>query len=168
MAEWDTLTMFEATVCGRSWVQSPTGEINYSRMRFSSDQVTGKVFSFEHAFPSKYWIYLEHCLVCGRSWVQSPTGANSKLNFSSDQVTGKVFSSEHAFPSKIRNLFWTLSSWESSNYRPSAPFLYEVASHVKTAIPAIIIIIIIIIIISQNKPITGLAGYCQYIEYIQR
>ncbi len=22
---WDTLTMFEATVCGRSWVQSPTG-----------------------------------------------------------------------------------------------------------------------------------------------
>ena len=24
---WDTLTMFEATVCGRSWVQSPTGAI---------------------------------------------------------------------------------------------------------------------------------------------
>ena len=24
---WDTLTMFEATVCGRSWVQSPTGTI---------------------------------------------------------------------------------------------------------------------------------------------
>ena len=31
------------------------------------------------------------------------------------------------------------ASWGSSNYRPSAPFLYEVASHVKTAIPAIII-----------------------------
>ena len=31
------------------------------RMRFSSDQVTGKVFSSEHAFPSKFWIYLEHC-----------------------------------------------------------------------------------------------------------
>ena len=31
--------------------------------------------------------------------------------------------------------------WGSSNYRPSAPFLYEVASQVKkTAIPAIIII----------------------------
>ena len=29
------------------------------------------------------------------------------------------------------NLFRTLSSWGSSNYRPSAPFLYEVASHVK-------------------------------------
>ena len=57
---WDTLTMFEATVCGRSWVQSPTGAI-YSRMSFSSDQVTGKVFSSEHAFPSKFWIYLEHC-----------------------------------------------------------------------------------------------------------
>ena len=61
--------------------------------------------------------------------------------FHPDQVTGKVFSSEHAFPSfKILNLFRTLSSWGSSNYRPSAPFLYEVASHVKkTAIPAIII-----------------------------
>ena len=34
-----------------------------------------------------------------------------------------------------------MSSWGSSNYRPFAPFLYEVASHVKkTAIPAIIII----------------------------
>ena len=33
----------------------------YSRMSFSSDQVTGKVFSSEHAFPSKFWIYLEHC-----------------------------------------------------------------------------------------------------------
>ena len=32
---------------------------------------------------------------------------------------------------KILNLFRTLSSWGSSNYRPSAPFLYEVASHVK-------------------------------------
>ena len=26
----------------------------YSRMGFSSDQVTGKVFSSEHAFPSKF------------------------------------------------------------------------------------------------------------------
>ena len=33
----------------------------YSRMSFSSDQVTGKVFSSEHAFPSKLLIYLEHC-----------------------------------------------------------------------------------------------------------
>ena len=32
---------------------------------------------------------------------------------------------------KILNLFGILSSWGSSNYRPSAPFLYEVASHVK-------------------------------------
>ena len=51
---------------------------------FHPDQVTGKVFSSEHAFPSKFWIYLEHCPRVG-----------------------------------------------SSNYRPSAPFLYEVASHVK-------------------------------------
>ena len=28
---------------------------------FHPDQVTGKVFSYEHAFPSKFWIYLEHC-----------------------------------------------------------------------------------------------------------
>ena len=34
-------------------------------------------------------------------------------------------------PFKILNLFRTLSSWGSSNYRPSAPFLYGVASHVK-------------------------------------
>ena len=29
------------------------------------------------------------------------------------------------------NLFGILSPWGSSNYRPSVPFLYEVASHVK-------------------------------------
>ena len=32
---------------------------------------------------------------------------------------------------QILNLFRTLSSWGSDNYRPSAPLLYEVASHVK-------------------------------------
>ena len=32
---------------------------------------------------------------------------------------------------QILNLFITLSSWGSGNYRPSAPFLYEVASHDK-------------------------------------
>ena len=32
---------------------------------------------------------------------------------------------------KILNLFRILSSWGSGNYRPSAPLLYEVASHVK-------------------------------------
>ena len=32
-------------------------------------------------------------------------------------------------------LFRTLSSWGSSNCRPSAPFLYEVASHVKRKLP---------------------------------
>ena len=70
-------------------------------------------------------------------------GQYSRMSFSSDQVTGKVFS---CLSFQILNLFRTLSSWGSSNYRPSAPFLYEVASHVKkTAIPAIIIIIIIII-----------------------
>ena len=39
-------------------------------------------------------------------------------------------SSKHAFPSKFWN-YLTLSSWGSGNYRPSAPLLYEVASHVK-------------------------------------
>ena len=32
---------------------------------------------------------------------------------------------------QILNLFRTLSSWGSINYRPSAPLLHEVASHVK-------------------------------------
>ena len=32
---------------------------------------------------------------------------------------------------KILNSFRTLSSWGNGNYRPSAPLLYEVASHVK-------------------------------------
>ena len=32
---------------------------------------------------------------------------------------------------KILNIFRTFSSWGSSNYRPSAPLLYEVASYVK-------------------------------------
>ena len=34
-------------------------------------------------------------------------------------------------PFKILNLFGILSPWGNSNYRPSAPFLHEVASHVK-------------------------------------
>ena len=33
---------------------------------------------------------------------------------------------------KIMNLFGILSPWGSSNYRPSAPFLCEVVSHVKS------------------------------------
>ena len=33
----------------------------YSSMSLSSDQVTGTVLSSEHAFPAKFWIYLEHC-----------------------------------------------------------------------------------------------------------
>ena len=52
----------------------------------------------------------------GREFNPRP-GQYSRMSFSSDQVTGKVFSSEHAFPSKL-NLFRTLSSWGSSNYRP--------------------------------------------------
>ncbi len=52
--------MFEATVCagGREFNPRPG---QYSRMSFSSDQVTGKVFSSEYAFPSTFLIYLEHC-----------------------------------------------------------------------------------------------------------
>ena len=55
-------------------------------------------------------------------------------------IVGRVFSptkqlvpfSHLNVPSfKILNLFGMLSTWGSSNYRPSAPFLYAVASHVK-------------------------------------
>ena len=45
---------------------------------------------------------------------------------------------------KILNLFGILSPWGSSNYRPSAPFLYEVASHVKKCHFGDIVIIVII------------------------
>ena len=46
-----------------------------------------------------------------------------------------------------------LSSWGSSNYRPSAPFLYEVASHVKNCHFGDIIIIIISIVNLYKKKI---------------
>ena len=49
---WDTLTMFEAMVAGGREFNPRPGQ--YSRMSFSSDQLTGKVFSSEHAFPSKF------------------------------------------------------------------------------------------------------------------
>ena len=49
---WDTLPMFEATCAeGRKFDPRPG---QYSRMSFSSDQVTGTVSSSEHAFPSKF------------------------------------------------------------------------------------------------------------------
>ena len=54
---------------------------------FHPDQETGKVFSSEHAFPSKFWIYLEHC------------------------HRGEAV------------------------YRPSAPFLYEVAMQPRKKLP---------------------------------
>ena len=55
-------------------------------------------------------------------------------------IVGRVFSPTSQLirfshlicpPFKILNLFGILSPWGSSNHRPSAPFLYEVASHVK-------------------------------------
>ena len=42
-------------------------------------------------------------------------------------IVGWIFSPTR----QILNLFWILSSWGSGNCRPSAPFLYEVLSHVK-------------------------------------
>ena len=52
---------------------------------------------------------------------------NSRMSFSSDQETGTVSSSEHAFSSK----FWIYLEHCPRGDRPYAPFLYEVASHVK-------------------------------------
>ena len=80
---WDTLTMFEAMVCGRSWVRSPT-----------RGNIVGWVFH-----PTRWLARFSLIWTC--------------LSF------------------QILNLFRTLSSWGSGNYRPSAPLLYEVASHVK-------------------------------------
>ena len=93
-----------------------------------------------------FWIY-KRTLFAARNWqTQTQTHTASVAEwlrawdtltiivgwvFHPDQVTGKVFSPEHALSFKILNLFTTLSTWGSSSYRPSAPFLYEVASHVK-------------------------------------
>ena len=63
----------------------------------------------------------------GREFDPRP-GHYSRASFYSNQATDTVFSSEFA---TILNLFGILSLCGSSNYRPSAPFLYEVASHVK-------------------------------------
>ena len=83
------------------------------------------------------WTCLKLRRAEGREFEPRP-GQYSRMSFSSDQVTGTVFS--HLDMPFLLNLFTTLSSWGSDNYRPSAPLLYEVASHVKkTAIPAIII-----------------------------
>ena len=70
--------------------------------------------------------------VGGREFEPRP-GQYSRMSFSFDQVTGMVF--PYLKMPFLQNseliLFRTLSSWGSGNYRPSAPLLYEVASHVK-------------------------------------
>ena len=55
----------------------------------------------------------------------------SRMSFLSNQATGTVFSSELCLSFIILNIFGILFSWGSSNHRPPAPFLCEVASHVK-------------------------------------
>ena len=68
----------------------------------------------------------------GREFDPRP-GQYSRMSVSSDQVTGTVFPhlSRLCLFFQILNLFRTLYSWGSGNYRPSAPLLCEVASHVK-------------------------------------
>ncbi len=58
-------------------------------------------------------------------------GQYSRMSFSSDPGDWYGFLIWTCLSFQILNLFRTLSSWGSSNYRPSAPLLYEVASHVK-------------------------------------
>ena len=53
------------------------------------------------------------------------------MSFSSDPGDWYGFLIWTCLSFQILNLFRTLSSWGCGNYRPSAPFLYEVASHVK-------------------------------------
>ena len=71
--------------------------------------------------------------VYGRSWVRSPTGAicSSRMSFSSDPGDWYGFLIWICISFPILNVFRTLSSWGSGNYRSSAPLLCEVASHVK-------------------------------------
>ena len=66
----------------------------------------------------------------GREFDPGP-GQYSRMSFSSDPCDwyGVLICTCLSF--QILNLLRTLSSWGSGNYRPYAPFLYEVASHVK-------------------------------------
>ena len=95
LGAWDTLTMFEATEWGRSWVRFPAGAIKWDEFFIR---------------PGDWYGFL--------IWT--------------------------CLSIQTLNLFRTLSSWGSGNYRPSAPFLYEVASQLNNCLPAIIIVIIII------------------------
>ena len=67
----------------REVVSSISDQGNIVGWVFHPDQVAGKGFSSEHAFPSKFWIYLEHSL---SSW----GGSNErydKLWYSPDGAT---------------------------------------------------------------------------------
>ena len=50
---------------------------------------------------------------------------------------------------QILNLFRTLSSWGSGNYMPSAPLLYEVASHVKQ-LPFRPLLLLLLLLLQAN------------------
>ena len=52
---------------------------------------------------------------------------------------------------QILNLLRTLSSWGSGNYRPSAPFPYEVASHVKQLPFRPLLLLLLILLHINNK-----------------
>ena len=66
----------------------------------------------------------------GREFDPRP-GQYSRMSFSSDPGDWYGFLIWTCLSIQILNLFRTLSSWGSGNYRPTAPLLYEVASHVK-------------------------------------
>ena len=76
------------------------------------------------------WPCLKLRCARGREFEPRP-GQYSRMSFSSDQVTAQFSLIWKCLSFQILNLFRTLSSWGSGNYRASAPLLYEVASHVK-------------------------------------
>ena len=76
------------------------------------------------------WPCLKLRCAGGREFDPRP-GQYSRMSFSSDPGDWYGFLIWTCLSFQILNLFRTLSSWGSGNYRPSAPFLYEVASHVK-------------------------------------
>ena len=87
----------------------------------------------------------------GREFDPRP-GQYSRMSFSSDQVTGTVFPHLNMPFLPNSEFIRTLSSWGSGNYRPSAPLLYEVASHVKQLPfrPLLLLLFIIITVVSDT------------------
>ena len=58
-------------------------------------------------------------------------GHYSRTSFQSNQATGTVFSSEYAFFPNSEFILEYCPRGKALNYKPSAPFFYQLTRHVK-------------------------------------